>query len=241
MSPFETLVYEKRRAVARISFNRPQVLNAYNVQMRDDLSQALSAVVEDPEIRALLLTGEGRGFCAGADLTEFGTAPSQVIARRVRWQRDVWGLMLNLGKPSVAAVHGFCIGSGVEIALLCDLRIAAEDAIFAMPEVHLGMIPAAGGTQTLLRAVGPSRAMDLLLTGRQFGAHKALEMGLITRVAPSEMLLDEGWELAEALADLETRPVAALKDALRLVDELDMVPGLEFEKRLATRLLDGAV
>ena len=101
------------------------MLNAYNVQMRDDFSEALRAVVDDTDVRALLLTGEGRAFCAGADLTEFGTAPSLVIARQVRWQRDVWGQMIDLEIPAVAAVHGYCIGSGLEIALLCDIRMAA--------------------------------------------------------------------------------------------------------------------
>ena len=122
---FQTLLFQKRGAVAHISLNRPQVVNAYNIQMRDDFSEALSAVELDTDVRSLLITGEGRGFCAGADLTEFGSAPSQVIARQVRWQRDVWGQLVNLGKPVVAAVHGFCIGSGLEIALLCDVRIAA--------------------------------------------------------------------------------------------------------------------
>ena len=110
------------------------MVNAYNIQMRDDFSEALSAVTQDPEVRALLITGEGRAFCAGADLPEFGSAPSQVIARRVRWERDVWGQLVNLDKPIVAAVHGYCIGSGLEIALLCDLRIGATGTVFALPE-----------------------------------------------------------------------------------------------------------
>ena len=135
--------------MAHISLDRPDVLNAFNVQMRDDLSQALSAVHDDSDVRALLVTGQGRAFCAGADLTEFGTAPSQTVARRVRWERDVWGQLLEVPAPVVAAVHGYCIGSGIEIALLCDIRIGAEGAVFAMPEVQLGMIPAAGGTQTV--------------------------------------------------------------------------------------------
>ena len=237
MTSFETLLYEKRGPVARISFNRPQVLNAYNVQMRDDLSQALSAVADDAEVRAPLVTGEGRGFCAGADLTEFGTAPSQVIARKVRWQRDVWGQMVNLDKPSVAAIHGFCIGSGVEIALLCDLRIAAHETVFAMPEVHLGMIPAAGGTQTLPRAVGPATTIDLLLTGRRFDADEALTMRMLTRVTPAQRLVDEGWRLAEALAGLEPQSAAAIKKAISFGGDLELVRGLEFEERLAAGLL----
>ncbi len=216
MSAFPTLIYEKRGAAARISLNRPRVLNAYNLQMRDDLHQAVAAVADDPEVRSLLITGEGRGFCAGADLTEFGAAPSQVIARRVRWQRDVWGQVLNLQKPVVAAIHGFCIGSGLEIALLCDLRIAAADAIFAIPEVHLGMIPAAGGTQTLPRAAGTAWSLDVLLTGRRFAAAEALAMGLVTRIAPADEYLAAGWRAAEELAALDTATVAAMKEALQV-------------------------
>ena len=216
MSAFPTLLYEKCRAVARISLNRPRVFNAYNIQMRDDLSEALAAVADDPDVRTLLITGEGRGFCAGADLTEFGTAPSQIVARRVRWQRDVWGQVLNLHKPVVAAIHGYCIGSGLEIALLCDLRIAADDAIFSMPEVHLGMIPAAGGSQTLPRATGMSRALDVLLTGRRFAAAEALTMGLVTRIAPADEYLQEGWRIAEELSNLDPATVAAMKEALRV-------------------------
>ena len=236
MSSFPTLIYEKKGPVARISLDRPRVLNAYNIQMRDDFSEALAAVADDPEVRALLVTGEGRGFCAGADLTEFGAAPSLAIARRVRWQRDVWGQMLNLDKPVVAAVHGLCIGSGVEIALLCDLRIAAEDTVFAMPEVLLGMIPAAGGSQTLPRATGPARALEVLLTGRRFGACEAKSMGLLTRVVAKDGLLAEGWLAARELAQLEPGAVVAMKQALRGGDGLDLTRGLELEARLAARM-----
>ena len=235
-SPFETLLFEKHGAVAHISLNRPQVVNAYNIQMRDDFSEALSAVEQDPEVRALLITGEGRGFCAGADLTEFGSAPSQVIARRVRWERDVWGQLVNLGKPVVAAVHGYCIGSGLEIALLCDLRIAATGTVFALPEVQLGMIPAAGGTQTLPRAVGLSQALDLLLTGRRIQAEEALSTKLVTRLTPPESLRDEAWRLADELAELPAEAVAALKQSLRQGMDLDLPRALELEGRLAARL-----
>ena len=219
--------------MARISLDRPSVLNAYNIQMRDDFSEALAAVVDDPDVRALLITGEGRGFCAGADLTEFGSAPSQVIARQVRWQRDVWGQMINLDKPIVAAVHGYCIGSGLEIALLCDVRVAAEDAVFAMPEVRLGMIPAAGGTQALPRSVGPSRALDLLLTGRRFSAQEALSMGLVTRLSPPERLAGAARQAAIELAQAPQRAVSALKRALREGADMPLDDALKLEARLA--------
>ena len=183
-----------------------------------------------------MITGEGRGFCAGADLTEFGTAPSQVIARRARWERDVWGQLLNLDKPVVAAVHGYCIGSGLEIALLCDLRIAAIGTVFALPEVQLGMIPAAGGTQTLPRVAGSSAAMDLLLTGRRFQAEEAFSMGLLTRLSPPETLREEAWRLADMLSGLPVAAAAALKQVLLHGMDLGLPEALDLERRVAARL-----
>ena len=131
MTAFETLIYEKQGPIAWVTLNRPAVLNAYNLAMRDELYEVLEAIRDDPEVHGVILCGAGdRAFCAGADLTEFGTAPSQAIARQVRWERDVWGLFLGLDRPMVAAVHGYVLGSGMEMALLCDIRIAAEDAVF---------------------------------------------------------------------------------------------------------------
>ena len=233
---FQTLLFQLRGAVAHISLNRPQVVNAFNVQMRDDFAEALAAVQLDPDVRTLLITGEGRGFCAGADLTEFGTAPSQVVARQVRWERDVWGQLVNLHKPIVAAVHEYCIGSGLEIALLCDIRLAATGTVFALPEVQLGMIPAAGGTQTLPRAIGTSQAMDLLLTGRRIESEEALFMGIVTRLSSPESLMEDAWELADELAELPSEAVAAMKQVLRQGMDLDLPKALELERRVAARL-----
>lgn len=237
MSGFETLLYEKQGPVAHISLDRPDVLNAFNVQMRDDLSQALSAVHDDSDVRALLITGQGRAFCAGADLTEFGTAPSQTVARRVRWERDVWEQLLEVPAPVVAAVHGYCIGSGIEIALLCDIRIGAEGAVFAMPEVQLGMIPAAGGTQTVPRIAGWSSAMDLLLTGRRIGSEEALSIGLLTRLAPENELLDQAWDLCRHLAALDPRLAAAAKQSMLRGADLPLAGALQTEARLAVQAL----
>ena len=233
---FETLLFTKRGSVAHVSFNRPHLSNAYNVQMRDDFSEAIAVAQLDSDIRSVLITGEGRGFCAGADLTEFGTAPSMVIARRVRWERDIWGQLINLSKPTVAAVHGYCIGSGLEIALLCDIRIAAIGTVFALPEVQLGMIPAAGGTQTLPRAIRLSRALDLLLTNRRIQTYEALSMGLVTRLTSPESLLKEAWQLADELANLPQGPVKAMKQVLRQGMDLDLPNALEFESRIPARL-----
>lgn len=233
VSGYEAIVFEKRAAVAHISLNRPDSLNAYNVRMRDDFSEALAAVRCDDEVRALIISGQGRAFCAGADLTEFGTAPSQAMARRVRWQRDVWGQLNELPVPVIAAVHGYCIGSGVEIMLLCDIRIAAEDTVFAMPEAHLGMIPAAGGSQTLPRNSSTSATLDLLLTGRRIGDKEALGLGLITRVVPAGELLESAWKLADEIAECPSPAVNYVKQAIREGQDLRLKEGLELEWRLA--------
>jgi enoyl-CoA hydratase/carnithine racemase len=232
-SGFDTLLFSKADGVAHISLNRPQVLNAYNIQMRDDFYQALSAVRDDPEVRAVIISGQGRAFCAGADLTEFGTAPSLTTARRVRWERDVWGQLYHLDQPVITAVHGHCIGSGLEIALLSDLRIAAAGTVFAMPEVRLGLIPAAGGTQTLPRNSGPSAALDLLLNGRSFDATEALRLRLITRVVSPGQLLEAAWQAARQLAALNPHKVAAAKISCREGADLHLKAALELESRLA--------
>jgi enoyl-CoA hydratase/carnithine racemase len=174
MSNFKTLIYEKKDAIGSVTINRPKALNAYNIQMRDDLYEVLCAIKDDSEVNAVILKGSGdKAFCAGADLSEFLTAPSPVIARQVRFQRDVWGLFLSIPQPVIAALHGYVLGSGIEIALCCDIRIASEDAVFGLPEVGLGIIPAAGGTQTLPRAIGRARALEMLLTNRWINSEEA--------------------------------------------------------------------
>ena len=233
MPAFETLRYTKNHGVARIVLNRPQVRNAFNIQMRDDFSEVLSAVADDPEVRSLLITGEGGAFCSGADLTEFGTAPSLVEARAVRWERDVWGQLCSLSKPVITAVHGYCIGSGLEILLFSDIRVAAAGTVFALPEVRLGMIPAAGGTQTLPRSVGAAAALDLLLTGRQFEAEEALQLKLITRVIPVDNLIGQAGDVAHLLAKVDTSRMAGAINAMRRGSDLSLAPALRLESRVA--------
>ena len=231
------VLYSKSGAVAHIVLNRPRVMNAYNVRMRDELFVTLEAVRDDPDVRVAVISGAGeRAFCAGADLTEFGTAPSQAIARQVRWERDIWGLFLALGKPLVAAMHGYVIGSGVEIACLCDIRIASDDAQFAMPEVALGMIPAAGGTQTLRRVVGTSRALEMVLSNRRVGADEARRIGLVHRVVATEDLMSEAEETARSLAALNSRAVTLAKRAILEGMDMPLASGLELERRLAAQV-----
>lgn len=234
--PFKTITFEKRGPVALIKLNRPHVHNAFNTTMRDDLYQALQASHDDSDIRAILLSGEGENFCSGADLTEFGTAPSIAAARDARWSRDLWSLFLNIHKPIVASIHGHCIGSGLEMALLCDLRIASTNASFSMPETHLGLIPAAGGTQTLPRTVGPSKALHILFTGNPLYANQALNHGLITRLTTPARLEEESLSLANRLSNLDPSTVKSLKRAINHGADLPLPQALQLETRLALKL-----
>ncbi len=239
MSSPSTVIYDKDDGVAWIILNRPSVLNAYNIEMRDELYQALEAVRDDPDVGVVILKGEGRAFCAGADLTEFGTAPSLAIAREVRFERDLWATFLSIPKPLIAAIHGYCLGSGVEISLLCDLRIASEDAVFGMPEVSLGMIPAAGGTQTLPRFLGIPNALDLLLTRRRINADQALEMGLVSKVVERTALYAEAEAVAGRLLSMNQGAVRAAKGAVWQGMDLPLDKALDLEARLALRAMGG--
>lgn len=233
MANFETLIYEKREALAYVTLNRPRHLNAYNIQMRDELLQILEAVRDDDEVRVVIFSGAGeKAFCAGADLSEFLTAPSPVVARQVRLSRDVWGLFLSLPQPLIAALHGYVLGSGLEIALSCDLRVAAEDAQFGFPEVGLGIIPAAGGTQTLPRIVGRPRALEILLTGRRISAREAYDIGLVNRVVPRPELMTTAEALAKKISSYPPQAVKSTKQALIQGLNLRLEDGLKLEQRL---------
>ena len=238
MTAEPTVLLAKSGSVATVTLNRPNVINAFNVQMRDDLYSALEAVRDDSEVRAVLIAGAGdRGFCAGADLTEFGTAPSQTVARQVRWERDLWGLFLSIPKPLVAALHGYVIGSGVEIACLCDIRIAADNAVFRMPEAALGMVPAAGGSQTLPRTIGVTASMEMLLANDVFSAGRAMEAGLVHKVVSRDSLDGTAAAAADTLASLPRAAVSAVKRAVLEGMDSDLERGLDLELRLARTLM----
>jgi len=234
MSTFKTIIYEKKDNLAYITLNRPEVLNVYNIQMRDELYQLLGAIRDDLEVRVAILKGAGdKAFCAGADLSEFLTAPSPIIARQVRWERDVWGLFLSLPQPVIAALHGYVLGDGIEMALCCDIRIASQNAQFGTPEVGLGIIPAAGGTQTLPRIVGRGKALEMLLTGRRIHAEEAYKAGLVNRVVPRDKLLPTVEEIARKIASYNHIAVRNAKQAVVRGLDLTLNEGLELEKRLA--------
>ena len=234
MNAFETLIYEKEGPLALVTLNRPRFLNAYNIQMRDDLFEVLNAIRDDDEVRVALIKGAGeKAFCAGADLSEFLTAPPPVAARRIRFNRDVWGLFLSIPQPLIAVLHGYVLGSGVEMALCCDLRITADDAQFGLPEVELGIIPAAGGTQTLPRAVGPAGALEMLLTGRWIDAQEALQIKLVNRVVPGDRLMETARGAAEKIAACDHDVIKGIKQAVVRGMDLPLAEGLDLEKMLA--------
>lgn len=233
MSAFETIIYEKTGGRAYITLNRPRFLNVYNMKMRDELYQAARAVTEDEEVKVVIIKGAGeKAFCAGADLTEFLTAPSPIIARQVRWERDLWGILLSIPQPVIAAMHGFVLGSGIEIALTCDFRIASSDARFGLPEVALGIIPAAGATQTLPRTIGRSPALYMLLNGEFLDAQEALKLGLVNKVVARDELLQAAETLSENIISRDSRTVRSLKSAVYRGMELPLEDALKLERRL---------
>jgi enoyl-CoA hydratase len=233
---FATVIYEKRDGVAWVTLNRPDKFNAYNVAMRDDMFQVLSAIHEDPDVRAMVLAGAGPAFSTGGDVSEFGQAPSPSAARWIRFRRDVWGRLKSLSIPTVAACHGFTVGGGMEMALLCDVAIAADDARFCLPETGLGMIPGVAGTQTAPRRLKFAWALDLSITGRWIDARQALFVGLVAKVVPLKALDRTAHACALALGRLPREHVAAAKVAVWEGLNSSLAQGLELEQRLAQRL-----
>jgi enoyl-CoA hydratase/carnithine racemase len=237
LADFETVIYEKKGNIAYVTLNRPRVLNAYNIRMRDELFEVLGAIGEDDEVLAAVFRGAGeKAFCAGADLTEFLSAPSPVIARQVRFQRDVWSRFLGVTKPLIAALHGFVFGSGVEIALCCDIRLASPEVQFSLPEPRLGIIPAAGGSQTLPRVIGLAPALEILLSGRRVDADEAYRIKLVNRVVKREELQPEAGRLAGLIAGYPPGVVSRVKQAVTRGLDLGLCEGLELEARLSAAI-----
>lgn len=232
------VLFEKQGRVAWIQLNRPAVLNAINLEMRDQLWEAIAAVRDDPDIAACVISGAGdRAFSAGADISEFGTAPSYLAARAARHDRDLWAALLTLEKPMIAAIQGFAYGAGCEMSLCCDLRIAASNARFALPEVALGYIPSAGGTQLLPRTISSSVALEMILGGNAIGAAQALRLGLVHKVVDAEQLYDEARAQAARFVQLRMRSVRLAKRAMAAAYETEINAGLAIEAQLAARVL----
>lgn len=233
--------FEREGDIAWVTLDRPERLNAVSMEMRDMLWGILTALRDDPTVRCAVFTGAGdRAFSAGADITEFGSAPSLMDARLARQQRDIWGVMSSLPIPLIAAVHGFAFGAGCEMSMYCDLRVAADDARFALPEVTLGYIPSAGGTQTVPRHVPSTEALRMVTSGVPIDAQEALRSGLVHAVVPNEDLLPTARAWAERIAAADPMAVRAAKRAILDGIELPLRDGLALERRLADAVRSGS-
>ncbi|HET9199817.1 MAG TPA: enoyl-CoA hydratase/isomerase family protein [Dehalococcoidia bacterium] len=231
----ELVLYRKTDAIAEIVLNRPDRLNAINLEMRDLLWTYFQAIRDDDDVRAVVVSGRGKAFSAGADISEFGTAPSLVESRRGRRERDLWGLLLSIEKPLVAAVHGYALGAGCEMSLCCDFRVATRDARFGLPEVRLGYIPSAGGTQLLPRTVRGSLARQMIMSGLPIDAEAAFKAGLVSDLVDgSGETLSAAYALAARLAARPARPLAAAKRALAISRETTLSSGVAAERAIAS-------
>lgn len=216
--------------VAVLTLNRPDVLNALNIPLMDQLIETMERLDNDPAVRCMVLTGNQKAFAAGADIKEM--AEASVVDMYERNNLARWERIKRVRKPIIAAVSGFCLGGGCELAMHCDIIIAAESAQFGQPEINIGVIPGAGGTQRLSKAVGKYRAMELILTGRFFTAKEAYEMGLATRVVPTEVCLEESVKLAKEIAERSPMAVRFAKEAVLKAFESPLSEGLDYERKI---------
>ncbi len=213
-----------------IQINRPQQLNALNAVVMEELAEALEEWDRSEQVGCIVITGNQRAFAAGADIKEMADATAVEMLQRDSIAR--WDRIRKIKKPVIAAVSGFCLGGGCELAMACDLIVASESAQFGQPEINIGVIPGAGGTQRLTRALGKSKAMELILTGRYLSAREAEQFGLAARVVPVEVYLDEALKLANEIAARPPLAVRFAKEAINHAFETPLSEGLEFERRL---------
>jgi enoyl-CoA hydratase/carnithine racemase len=230
---------ERSGAIAWITLNRPQAMNSINDEVRTQLPAALRAADADAEVRVIVIKGAGeRAFCAGADIKGFTEAPTPARYRANRLQGAWVDVLDETKKPLIASIHGFCLGGGLEMALACDIRIAADDASFALPEVTRGTIPGAGGTQRLSRMIGMGRALDMVLSAERIDAAEALRIGIITRLTTRAQLLAQTQTLAEHIAGHAPLAVRFAKEAMRKGTAADFANGMKYEADLLALLLD---
>jgi enoyl-CoA hydratase len=227
---YQFVLTEVDGPIGLVTINRPQVLNALNQQTIEELAEALEAFDRDDAIRCMILTGSERAFAAGADISQMVGASAVDVLRQDSFAR--WARFRALHKPVIAAVSGYALGGGCELALMCDLIVATDTAQFGQPEVKLGIIPGAGGTQRWARSVGKVRAMEVVLTGEPLRAVDAERMGVVNRVVPAGAHLDEAKRLARTIADRPPLAVRLAKEAVNQASEVGLSAGLELERRL---------
>lgn len=231
MEGYQTVRLDKKEGIGYLTLNRPEVRNAFNQEMIDELRDALRRIDKDEEIRVLIVTGAGKAFQAGADIAELSVmAPMDIL----RWNEGIVRINASLEKlrqPVIAAINGAVMGGGLELAISCTLRVMAESARMALPEVKLGIIPGTGGTQRLPRLIGKGRAAELLLTGAAVNAQQALDIGLVNRVAPDEKVMETAEELARAIIANAPIAVEMAKDALEVGKDLPLEHAVQYSQK----------
>ncbi len=227
---YETILTEQKGRVALITLNRPKALNAINRQLTEELLSALEAFDRDPGIGCIVLTGSGKAFAAGADIKEMQSA-SYIEMYSNDWF-SAWDRMVAVRKPVIAAVAGYALGGGCELAMMCDFILAADTAKFGQPEIKLGVMPGMGGSQRLTRLVGRAKAMEMCLTGRMMDAAEAERAGLASRIVPAAELIEEALKTAETIASMSLPAAMMVKEAVNRADQLSLTEGLRHERRV---------
>ncbi|MFT4259895.1 enoyl-CoA hydratase [Microbacterium sp.] len=236
MTEYETILVEQRGRVGWITLNRPEALNALNSRVAEEVTAAATAFDADEGVGAIVVTGSEKAFAAGADIKEMESmSASEMIATD---HFGIWRDFAAVRTPVIAAVSGYALGGGCELAMMCDIILAADTARFGQPEINLGVIPGMGGTQRLIRAVGYYKAAELVLSGRFVGAEEAERAGLVSRVVPASALLDEATTLAETIASKSLPSVYAAKAALDVALETPLADGLAYERKAFAALFD---
>lgn len=226
---FNNVMFEKKDGIACIRVNRPEALNALNLDVLGELSEAVGVVDRSDDVRVLIFTGEGRAFIAGADIEEMGRMTPEEGREMIRKGQRLMKAIEELRIPVIAAINGFALGGGNELAMSCDIRIASEKAKFGQPEVNFGIIPGYGGTQRLTRLVGKGMAKKLIFSAETIDAAEALKIGLVEKVVPHDMLMDEVMKLAQTIASKAPVAVRMAKEAVNGGAEADLATGLRFE------------
>ena len=226
---YQNILVTKEGAIGIVQLNRPKVLNALNFELMTELVNALEELDREAAVKVMILTGGERAFAAGADLAEMSQATpvDLVLGRRF----ELWDRIRKISKPIIAAVSGYCLGGGNELAMNCDLIIASETATFGQPEVNVGIIPGAGGTQRLPRVVGKYKAMEMILTGKSISADEAYRIGLVNHVVPPESLMEEAKKIATDIASKPPISIRSAKEAILRAQDTTLEVGLEFERK----------
>jgi enoyl-CoA hydratase len=236
LTTYDTLLVEQQQHIVYVTLNRPTALNALNIPLRRDLQQCFTDLQADPDVRVVVITGAGRAFCAGADIKEWREPTSVVEDREDRTRLNFWQAVSRCEAPIIAAINGYALGGGCELAMCCDMRVASDQAQLGLTEVTLGIIPGGGGTQRLPRLVGRGKALELILTGRHIDALEALRLGLVEQVVAHDQLKAAVEDLAQTIVSRAPLAVKYAKEAIVRGLELPLTEGLKVEAELYTLL-----